>query len=470
MATALASVSFVLGTPAANAATALEIIGDTTILLTQKQVEDGGPVGEPYTLSDGTLRNGIDFRWSQANVSPSNILSDSCLDSLTTRDAYSALVSLWMYQYTDGVMVLRPVCPALPYTLDLRAMSMDGNTVLATKTITINPAPETPAPSITVSTPGPVAWGQKAKWVATDALDYRARFVRPDRSLSDFDFYPGFISGNNYDIDAEWWGLEQNTGTYTVGIALFNANGPAASLEDAVSYALTTYDTGDAPGSNTENPNTEETTPPVYVEPMIPMERPTLTVANMKAKANFGVFSKTVESYKVAVVVNGIVQETQDVPSNATSFEFAVKPEWMGAAITIEVSAFGAGAVGTTASNDVKVSPQGPPSPPTGGTSVSGKTAALFGALSSTLTPAAKQTLDRLVARVGINGAYKVNGFVQGTRITSNDSVLSRARAASVRAYLISKGVSAAKITVSAAGRSSLAGAQGRRVEVTAAR
>ena len=62
---------------------------------------------------------------------------------------------------------------------------------------------------------------------------------------------------------------------------------------------------------------------------------------------------------------------------------------------------------------------------------------AQFAALSATLSPAAKASLTKLVAATGRTAVRtEVVGYVQGTKVTTNDKDLSARRARAVAAYL----------------------------------
>ena len=89
-----------------------------------------------------------------------------------------------------------------------------------------------------------------------------------------------------------------------------------------------------------------------------------------------------------------------------------------------------------------------------------------FASKSATVEASQLRALRAFVARLENVSSVAVTGYVQATRITTNDQQLSASRAKNVASALLSLGVKGA-YTVTAGGRSALAGAKGRVVTLT---
>ena len=158
----------------------------------------------------------------------------------------------------------------------------------------------------------------------------------------------------------------------------------------------------------------------------------------------------------------------------ATAVTWSVDSLWRGQSVTCEVVARNGDRAATaftaplTIASAVTPTPTPTPTPSPEPVVSRAGAAILFAPLSSALDAADRRAIASLVERAGSDATFRVTGYVQGTRVTSNDRSLSAARARAVAAELRRLGVADANITQVAGGRSTLTGAQARRVGITA--
>lgn len=227
---------------------------------------------------------------------------------------------------------------------------------------------------------------------------------------------------------------------------------------------------------------TIEVVRPRPVEPLLPAVLPGATLAATTFTCDVGTFSDQPEFVDVSLVVAGQRQDTRRVTMPATPVSWPLESAWAGKTVTCEVVAKVTNRVATafapavtipaaaTPTPTTPVTPVTPVVPEEAGTPARGfaATSVRFDVLSARLDGADRRALNDLVREAGVRATYRVTGFVQGTRVTSNDASLSLARAQAVAAELRRLGVPASNITATGSGRSRLEGAAARRVTVVA--